>query len=58
MLAFYRCRIRHGRAGRCHSRVLGYRCTETRNAIPTEINARVTCRLRRRTVIHTYQQNT
>jgi hypothetical protein len=58
MLAYYRCRLRHGRAGRCHSRVLGYRCTETRNAIPTEFNARVTCRLGRRTVIHTYQQNT
>jgi hypothetical protein len=58
MLAYYRCRLRHGRAGRCHSRVLGYTCNETRNAIPTEINARVTCRLGRRTVIHTYQQNT
>jgi hypothetical protein len=58
MLAYYRCRLRHGRAGRCHSRVLGYRCTETRNAIPTEINARVTCRLGRRTIVHTYQQNT
>ena len=50
MLAYYRCRLRHGRAGRCHSRVLGYSCKETRNAIPTEINARVTCRLGRRTV--------
>jgi hypothetical protein len=58
MLAYYRCRLRHGRAGRCRSRVLGYSCKETRNAIPTEINARVTCRLGRRTVIHTYQQNT
>jgi hypothetical protein len=58
MLAYYRCRLRHGRAGRCHSTVLGYTCRETRNAIPTEINARVTCRRGRRTVIHTYQQNT
>jgi hypothetical protein len=58
MVAYYRCRLRNGRAGRCHSRVLGYSCKETRNAIPTEINARVTCRLGRKTIVHTYQQNT
>jgi hypothetical protein len=57
-LAYYRCRIRHGgRAGRCRSKVMHYRCHETRNSIPTEIDARVTCRLHRRTVVHTYQQN-
>jgi SGNH domain (fused to AT3 domains) len=58
MLAYYRCRLRHGRAGRCHSTVLGYSCKETRNAIPTEINARVTCKRGRRSIVHTYQQNT
>jgi hypothetical protein len=58
MLAYYRCRLRHGRAGRCRSTVLGYTCKETRNAIPTEINARVTCKRGRRTIVHTYQQNT
>jgi hypothetical protein len=58
-LAYYRCRIRAGgRQGRCTRTVLGYRCTEKRNAIPTEINARVTCKRRGQTVVHTYQQNT
>lgn len=57
-LAYYRCRTKHGRAGRCTSRVLGYRCTERRNAIPTEYNARVTCKNGSRKVVHTYQQHT
>jgi hypothetical protein len=57
-VAYYRCRTRTGRTGRCHRRVLGYTCRETRATIPTEINARVTCRLGHRTIIHTYQQNT
>ena len=56
-IAYYNCRLRHGKAGRCHSKVLGYTCKETRNSIPTEIDARVTCRLHRKTVIHTYQQD-
>jgi hypothetical protein len=37
--------------------VLRYRCTEHRNSIPTEIDARVTCKRGHRVVIHTYQQN-
>ncbi len=57
-LAHYRCRTRSGRAGRCRSRVLGYRCSEQRQSIPTEINARVTCRSGARRVVYTYQQNT
>jgi hypothetical protein len=56
-LAHYRCRTKHGRAGRCPS-VLHYRCTERRNAIPTEYNARVTCKRGTRKVIYTYQQHT
>ena len=56
-LAYYHCRVKHGKAGRCTSKVLGYACTEKRNSIPTEIDARVTCRLHTRTVIHTYQQD-
>lgn len=56
-LAYYRCRIRRGKAGRCTARVLGYRCSEKRIAIPTEIDARVTCRRDRVTITHTYQQN-
>jgi hypothetical protein len=58
-LAYYRCRIRAGgRKGRCTRTVLGYRCTEKRNSIPTEIDARVTCKRPGQTIVHTYQQNT
>jgi hypothetical protein len=57
--AHYRCRTRHGKKGRCTSRVLGYRCTEgKRNSIPTEYTARVTCKNGTRKVVYTYQQNT
>ena len=56
-LAHYRCRTRHGRSGRCSS-VLGYRCTEKRNSIPTEYNARVTCKRGTKKVVYTYQQHT
>jgi hypothetical protein len=58
VLAYYRCRVATGRAGRCHRHVLGFTCHEKRNAIPTEIDARVTCRHRTQTVVHTYQQDT
>jgi hypothetical protein len=57
-LAYYRCRTRNGPAGHCHRRVLHYSCHEHRNTIPTEIDARVTCRRGGRTVVHTYQQDT
>jgi hypothetical protein len=58
-VAYYHCRLRGGgAAGRCHGKVDGYACSERRNAIPTEIDARVTCRKGRLTVVHTYQQMT
>ena len=57
-VAYYRCRTRSGPAGRCHSTVLGFTCHEQRNSIPTEIDARATCRRGHATVIHTYQQDT
>ena len=57
MRAHYRCRIKRGVKGRCGS-VGGYRCTETRRSIPTEFNARVSCRNGARHVVFTYQQNT
>jgi hypothetical protein len=56
--AYYRCRLRHGKAGTCHGGVLGFSCREQRNSIPTEIEARVTCRKGSATVVHTYQQDT
>jgi len=55
--AYYRCRVAHGPSGRCTKRVEGYRCTEKRESIPTEINARVTCKRGSKVVKHSYQQN-
>jgi hypothetical protein len=57
-IAYYHCRTSHGAAGRCHGGVLGYKCSEQRNSIPTEIDGRVTCRRGHATVTHTFQQNT
>jgi hypothetical protein len=58
-LAHYRCRTESGRKGRCHHRVLRYRCRERRYAvIPTQYSAKVTCRRGDRRVIYRYQQNT
>src|SRR5262245_31062329 len=57
-LAYYKCRTKHGVSGRCTSKVLGYSCKETRNTIPTEIDARVTCKDGSKKVVHAYQQNT
>jgi hypothetical protein len=56
-IAYYHCRTRHGRAGRCTGTVLGFGCHEQRNSIPTEIDARVTCRRHGATIVHTYQQD-
>jgi hypothetical protein len=57
-LAYYRCRTRSGLKGRCRRTVLGFSCTETRQSIPTEFDARVRCRRNAQRVIHTYQQDT
>ena len=56
-LAHYRCRIKNGKKGRCDHKVLRYKCTEVRNSIPTELNARVTCKRGAKRVVYTYQQN-
>lgn len=56
-LAYYHCRVKQGKSGRCHRRVLGYSCKERRVTIPTEIDSRVTCHRGSATVVHTYQQN-
>jgi hypothetical protein len=56
-VAYYKCRLKHGKKGRCTSRVLHYSCTEKRNSISTEIDARVTCKRGHRTIVHSYQQN-
>ena len=55
--AFHSCRHRHGRSGRCRSRVLRYSCSERRlNVIRTQFDGRVTCRRGRNRVVHTYTQ--
>jgi hypothetical protein len=56
-LAHYKCRIKNGKKGKCNHKVLRYRCTEVRNSIPTELNARVTCKRGAKRVVYTYQQN-
>jgi hypothetical protein len=58
-VAYYHCRLAHGGVkGRCPGGVLGFKCTEVRNSIPTEIDARVTCTKGHEKVVHTYQQDT
>jgi hypothetical protein len=58
VLAYYKCRIKKGKKARCTDKVMGYSCKELeRTQIPTEINARVSCKLGARRVVHTYQQN-
>jgi hypothetical protein len=57
-IAYYYCRTKHGLAGHCEGGVLGFKCTERRESIPTEIDARVTCTKGDEKVVHTYQQDT
>lgn len=56
-ISYYHCRLHHGAAGRCTSSVEGFRCTEKRQSIPTEVDGRVTCRRGGATVTHSFQQN-
>ena len=57
--AYYRCRIRNGgRRGRCTSPVLRFRCTERRESISTEFDARVRCSRGASRVWHNYTQFT
>jgi hypothetical protein len=57
--AFHRCRRANGGVkGRCTSRVQGFRCTETRQSIPTQFDARATCRDGDRIIRFNYEQFT
>lgn len=56
MMAHYRCRVKHGKAGKCSS-VSGYRCSEKRITGPTEYDSRVTCKKGSKKVVYTYQQD-
>jgi hypothetical protein len=55
--AYQNCRLKHGLAGRCTTKVLGYTCKERRQAIPTQVTAAVTCTSGKKHVAYTYQQN-
>lgn len=56
--SYYKCRIKKGKTGRCTTKVLGYSCKETKRVkIATELDARVSCTLGARRIVHTYQQN-
>jgi hypothetical protein len=58
-LRWYACRTQDGGIkGHCARHVLGFSCTEVRQSIPTEFDARVTCRRGGRRIVHTYQQDT
>lgn len=58
MKGHYKCRTRKGGIrGKCR-RFNGWRCSEKRQAISTEYNARVTCRKGGRKVVYTYNQDT
>ena len=57
--AFHRCRRANGGVrGRCTSRVQGFRCSETRESIPTQFDARATCRDGSRVIRFNYEQFT
>jgi hypothetical protein len=57
--SYYRCRVRNGgKKGRCTSRVQGFSCTETRESIPTQFDAKVRCRKGDQRVNHSYTQFT
>src|SRR5215217_4595007 len=57
--AYHRCRRANGGVkGRCASRVQGFRCTETRQSIPTQFDARATCRDGSRVIRFNYEQFT
>lgn len=57
--AYYKCRVRSGGVkGYCHSKVLGYACSEKRSGISVQFDAKVNCVNGSRRVYHTYTQNT
>jgi hypothetical protein len=56
---YYKCRISSGgKRGYCHSKVLGFKCSEKRSSGPYQFIAKVRCTKGREVVSHTYSQNT
>jgi hypothetical protein len=58
--AYNKCRLKAGGAkGYCHSRVLGFRCSESgRTTSPIQFIAKVSCSAGRARVTFTYSENT
>jgi hypothetical protein len=59
--AFQSCRLKHGKKGRCTTKVLGYSCSDRRPAdetIPTQFTGHVTCKKGSARISHDYQQDT
>lgn len=67
--AWQNCRLKSGRAGKCQgagqpqghkpkvAKLHGYKCTELRQAIPTQVTGAVTCSSGSKKIAWTYQQN-
>jgi len=56
--AYNHCRLYAGGVkGHCHSRVLGYRCSETRSSSPVQFVASASCTARRSVVKFSYSEN-
>jgi hypothetical protein len=59
--AYQSCRLKHGKQGRCTTKVRGYSCTDKRPAserIPTQYTGHVTCKKGSARISHDYQQDT
>jgi hypothetical protein len=57
--SYNRCRLNAGGAkGYCHSKVLGFRCSETRQSSPVQFVASVRCTAGRAVVTFSYSENT
>jgi hypothetical protein len=57
--AYNRCRLNAGgKTGRCHSRVLGFRCSERRSSSSIQFIGKVRCTKGRAVVKFTYTENT
>jgi hypothetical protein len=56
--AFHKCRLEHGTSGRCVKLVKGYACIEERHNAGPQFTAKVTCKKKKKSVVHNYTQAT
>jgi hypothetical protein len=54
--AFHKCRLAHGTSGRCVTLVKGYACNEIRQNAGPQFTSKVTCKKKKKTVVHNYTQ--